>query len=127
MQRARKSNPFPGLRSFESDEGYLYFGCEEQSQDVAKLLMRQRLVAVVGSSGSGKSSLVRAGLVPYLKQGDDVRWSVATLRPGESPIQRLALALNHPDVIGKVAADPETAARNETLMEVRLKRSGLGL
>jgi energy-coupling factor transporter ATP-binding protein EcfA2 len=131
MQRPAKTNPFPGLRPFESDEGYLYFGCEEQSEDVAKALLRRRLVAVVGPSGSGKSSLVRAGLLPFLKggrlPGAAATWRIAMLRPGENPIHSLAEALSRPDALGRAAADAETANRDATLLEVRLKRSGLGL
>jgi energy-coupling factor transporter ATP-binding protein EcfA2 len=131
MSVERKANPFPGLRSFESGEGYLFFGCEEQTTEVARRLHHGRLVAVVGASGSGKSSLVHAGLVPYLKSARNSeagpKWRVATFRPGENPVHRLALALNQPDVIGKVAQDAEEATRDATLLEVRLKRSGLGL
>src|SRR5262249_57402508 len=58
------SNPFPGLRCFLSEEDYLFFGRHEQIEDLLRRLRMNRLVAVVGTSGSGKSSLVRAGLLP---------------------------------------------------------------
>jgi len=62
-------NPFPGLRPFRTDEDYLFFGREGQSEEILRRLRLNRFVAVVGTSGSGKSSLVRAGLLPYLFGG----------------------------------------------------------
>ena len=58
------SNPFPGLRHFETNEEYLFFGREGQSEEILRRLGQNRFVAVVGTSGSGKSYLVRAGLFP---------------------------------------------------------------
>jgi tetratricopeptide (TPR) repeat protein len=125
------SNPFPGLRPFETDEGRIFFGRDEQSRELVARLRRRRLLAVVGTSGSGKSSLVRAGLVPRLHDGSaaspERQWRVATMRPGENPMHALALALNGSDVLGNPERSEEEAARDATLLEVRLKRSGLGL
>ncbi|MEE8584279.1 MAG: hypothetical protein V3T83_05435, partial [Acidobacteriota bacterium] len=56
-----------------------------------------RFLAVVGASGSGKSSLVRAGLVPALQRGEllgSERWPIVTLRPGQEPLEQLAIALS---------------------------------
>src|SRR6266850_2417126 len=54
------ANPFPGLRPFESTETHLFFGRDGQSEELLRRLKRTRFLAVVGTSGSGKSSLVRA-------------------------------------------------------------------
>ncbi len=62
-------HPFPGLRPFRADEHHLFFGREAQSDDLLRRLQRHRFLAVVGSSGSGKSSLVRAGMLPALQGG----------------------------------------------------------
>src|SRR5437588_13074885 len=119
MAQEPASNPFPGLRPFETSEGYLFFGREEQSKELLQRLQQIRLLAVVGTSGSGKSSLVRAGLVPLLYGGwlpaAGSHWRVATFRPGDEPIRNLAHALNDPDVIGKGAQGAEEAARDATL------------
>lgn len=121
------SNPFPGLRPFETSESYLFFGREGQAEELLQRLLRIRLLAVLGTSGSGKSSLVRAGLVPYLLKLPESHWRVATFRPGGNPINSLASALNKPDVIGKVAENEEDAIRDRMLLEVRLRRGSLGL
>ena len=90
-------NPFVGLRPFESDEAQLFFGRTEQTTELLQRLHRTRFLAVVGSSGCGKSSLVRAGLIPQLKGGmlvgDRDRWFMATMKPGDHPRQHLATAL----------------------------------
>jgi ABC-type transporter Mla maintaining outer membrane lipid asymmetry ATPase subunit MlaF len=75
-------NPFPGLRPFKSDEAYLFFGRETQTDELLRRLRVNRFLSVIGSSGSGKSSLVRCGLIPSLyggamsKAGSD--WSVCS-------------------------------------------------
>ena len=66
--RARP-NPFPGLRPFRSDEHHLFFGREEQTAALLQLLRTNRFLAIVGTSGSGKSSLVRAGMIAELSLG----------------------------------------------------------
>jgi WD40 repeat protein/energy-coupling factor transporter ATP-binding protein EcfA2 len=109
--------PFPGLRSFSQDESELFFGREGQSDELARKLGKSRFVAVVGTSGSGKSSLVRAGLLPSLEGGCLVKmgsnWRVVDLRPGGHPISSLATALD----VARVAAKPIDAAflRNSSL------------
>ena len=86
-------NPFPGLRPFEAAETHLFFGRDGQSSEIVMRLAQERFVAVVGTSGSGKSSLVRAGLLPLLEGGymGDAGsfWRLAVLRPGDSPIPTL--------------------------------------
>ncbi|HUS10599.1 MAG TPA: M15 family metallopeptidase [Pyrinomonadaceae bacterium] len=91
------ANPFVGLRPFESEEDMLFFGRREQTIELLQQLHRSRFLAVVGSSGCGKSSLIRAGLIPKLKAGflvdDRDRWTIAVMRPGESPLYNLALTV----------------------------------
>jgi formylglycine-generating enzyme required for sulfatase activity len=91
------TNPFPGLRCFLSEEDYLFFGRHEQIDDLLRRLRTNRLVAVVGTSGSGKSSLVRAGLLPAVLGGGMAQagsaWDIAVMRPGGSPLAHLARAL----------------------------------
>lgn len=89
--------PYPGLRPFTRDEAYIFFGREEQTDDLLKRLSESRFLAVVGPSGCGKSSLVRAGMIPALETGFMLpagpRWAFAQMRPGSRPTRRLAEAL----------------------------------
>jgi hypothetical protein len=91
------SNPFPGLRSFRSDEDYLFFGRDEQTLELMARLERNRFIAVVGTSGRGKSSLVRCGLLSRLQGGGMVgagaHWEIAVMHPGGHPLHHLAEAL----------------------------------
>ncbi len=91
------TNPFPGLRPFDASDALLFFGRDEEIAAVAGRLAEWRFLAVLGVSGSGKSSLVRAGLVPLLHQGilpsSVEQWHVATLRPGDGPLNALNQAL----------------------------------
>src|SRR5258708_7541327 len=59
--------PYPGLKSFAPAEASVFFGREGQDRKLARLLERTNLLGVLGGSGSGKSSLVKAGLLPYLR------------------------------------------------------------
>ena len=90
-------NPFPGLRPFREDEEYLFFGRESQVDTMVDKLARTRFLAVVGTSGSGKSSLVNSGLRPALYRGlmttAGTSWRMVQCRPGSYPIRSLARAL----------------------------------
>lgn len=90
-------NPFPGLRPFSINESHLYFGREGQIDDILVKLSAHRSVTVMGSSGSGKSSLMHCGLVPVLYGGFMTQtgpyWHIITIRPGTSPIANLTNAI----------------------------------
>lgn len=90
-------NPFPGLRPFEAKDSTLFFGRDEQIGEALDRMLRQRLLAVVGVSGCGKSSLVSAGMVPALEMGlagdPEQQWRVATMRPGDGPLRELGRCL----------------------------------
>ncbi|MCP4372529.1 MAG: hypothetical protein GY797_31150, partial [Deltaproteobacteria bacterium] len=92
-----KMNPFVGLRPFESSDSIYYFGREEQTKALLRQLHDTRFLAVVGSSGSGKSSLVRAGLIPDLEAGflvqDRDLWEIAKMKPGDTPLVNLIGAI----------------------------------
>ncbi len=96
-ERTTLPNPFKGLRPFGRDDESSFFGRDALVADLLRTLRSgQRLVALVGASGSGKSSVVRAGLIPALAKGalegsDD--WFVASLVPGSIPFAELEAAL----------------------------------
>ncbi len=93
----RPSNPYVGLRPFDRDDSLYFFGRRTQVAELLQRLHETRFLAVVGSSGCGKSSLIRAGLIPALLGGflveDRDRWLVAKMKPGGGPIGNLARAL----------------------------------
>lgn len=92
-----RPNPFPGLRPFHEGEAHLFFGRESQVDAMVNRLNATRFLAVVGTSGSGKSSLVNCGLRPALQRGlmasAGHAWRIAQFRPGSDPIRSLAQAL----------------------------------
>src|SRR3954463_875679 len=121
-------NPFPGLRPYEPDEDHLFFGREREIDDLLRRLATVRFLPVIGTSGCGKSSLVRCGLIPALQSGYMVRagssWRLAVMRPGEDPIGHLATALDDPSVLGR---GDELESTNRVILDATLRRSSLGL
>jgi TPR repeat protein len=89
--------PYPGLRSFRPDETDLFFGRDACINEMVERLAATRFLAVLGTSGSGKSSLVYTGLLDGLGLGlmamAGPRWAVAAMRPAGRPIANLARAL----------------------------------
>ncbi len=127
-QPAGHANPYPGLRPFKRRDSHLFFGRESQSDELLHQLRSYRFLAVIGPSGSGKSSLVRAGLLPGIYRGfmraDGSTWRHVTLRPGSDPIGNLATALS--------GIAEEKGASGEVLspllmLEAILRRGALGL
>jgi hypothetical protein len=123
------TNPFPGLRPFAESEEHLFFGRENQVDAMVDKLAATRFLAVIGTSGSGKSSLVNCGLRPALRQGLMARagtaWRMAQFRPGNDPIGAMARALAQDGVLFH-----EYAAAGLTLadiIETTLRMSKLGL
>jgi formylglycine-generating enzyme required for sulfatase activity len=85
--------PYPGLRPFEAEEWSVFFGRERMIDDVVERLAAHRLVLVHGASGAGKSSLVRAGVLPklareHLRAG--ATWRTCSMRPAGGPLWNLA-------------------------------------
>jgi predicted chitinase len=121
-------NPFPGLRPFEFHENHLFFGREGQSQQLIVKLSANRFLAAVGASGSGKSSLVRAGMLPALfgglMTGAGSAWRAVIMRPGNAPIRNLALALNSRDVFG---AEDASNQKLTEIIDATLRRGRTGL
>ncbi len=93
-------SPYRGLQRFEEVHALYFFGRDLELTNLIKAMAFDPFLTITGGSGSGKSSLVRAGLIPalqrgrYFEQGLAVeRWVIAVLRPGSAPFQSLADAL----------------------------------
>lgn len=123
-------NPFPGLRAFEEEEDILFFGREKQIDELLRKLRTSRFLAIIGSSGSGKSSLVKSGLLPSLHSGlmsgAGSQWRIALFRPGNDPIGNLNEALSKNGVLRDDQTQEELEI-NSSINESILRRSSLGL
>lgn len=124
-------NPFPGLRSFEENEDLLFFGREKQVTELVKKLRQVKFLAVIGSSGSGKSSLVKSGLIPSLHSGfmsgAGSNWKVCTFRPGNNPIGNMAKALTENEILYNDIQSEEDKFTFSAITESTLRRSSNGL
>jgi WD40 repeat protein len=115
-------DPFLGLRAFEEKDTHLFFGRDEDADKLVELLKRSRMLMVVGDSGSGKSSLVKAGLIPRFRGGsigerqdpraEGIIWHVVETRPGSNPFDSLA---------DSVAVAARAIGRNQE--DIRILRS----
>jgi|TARA_B110000211_G_scaffold96093_1_gene112099 WD40 repeat protein len=123
-------NPFPGLRPFGVEETYLFFGREGQSDDALVKLSKGRFLAILGASGSGKSSFMYCGLIPSLQGGMMTKagsnWQTMVSRPGSGPIDNLA------ESILKYKKDYHNLPQKEqqierTIVSTVLRSSSLGL
>lgn len=107
--------PYLSLNAFTEGDAQFFFGREKVVARLLESLARQpRFLAVLGPSGSGKSSVVRAGLIPALRAGhlpESQHWEFLTLRPANQPFEQLAsVGLIHPESGLKVAAEAWLAA-----------------
>ncbi|HAT14592.1 MAG TPA: hypothetical protein DCS91_14415 [Microcoleaceae bacterium UBA11344] len=84
-------NPYQGLSAFREEDAEFFFGQEKFVHNLVEVTHKQPLVAIVGPSGSGKSSVVFAGLIPKLRK--EGNWLIASFRPGKEPFEPLAFAL----------------------------------
>ncbi len=117
--------PFVGLRSFDESNANLFFGREKEIQTLVDIAKKNHMLMVVGHIGSGKSSLVRAGVTPAFRGGmfgdlsgdkpDKSIWSVIGSRPGEDPFERLANNVNS----AAMEKGLDTQAREEIISWVR--------
>lgn len=123
-------NPFPGLRPFLEEEEYLFFGREHQVDTLVDTLAAQHFLAVVGYSGSGKSSLVNCGLRPALRKGlmasAGTAWRMVQFRPGGRPITAMARALAKDGVLYQDYKAKRDLSLDK-IIDTTLRMSKLGL
>ncbi|MEU0965741.1 hypothetical protein ABZ357_10035 [Streptomyces sp. NPDC005917] len=84
--------PYAGLRSFEAGDAARFFGRERLTEELEARVRGNRFVAVFGASGCGKSSLLRAGLIPRVS-GGPAPWTAVALTPGPHPFEACAVRL----------------------------------
>lgn len=98
--------PYRGLEAFREEDASFFFGREDLIERLAAKVRQAPMTALLGPSGSGKSSLVQAGLLPALHADPGATWHVVSLRPGHDPLVALAAAFDPP---------PANAGRTEQL------------
>ncbi len=95
--RGIPANPYPGLTPFEEADATRFFGRDREIEELVHRLASRRLLAVIGVSGCGKSSLVHAGLKAILRLGTatdlPVRWRICSITPGNAPLRALRAAV----------------------------------
>ena len=122
------ANPFPGLRPFSTAEAHLFFGREEEGDILRERLLKNKFVVITGASGSGKTSLVNAGVIPGLLKGDSqlspVKWRIILSRPGNAPVDNLAQDLSVNDQKDK---NSEEISIQTSINKAVLNRTSFGL
>ena len=106
--------PFRGLEAFDEEHAEYFVGREALTQHLVEQIREDRFLAVIGPSGSGKSSVVRAGLIPQLRQGSlpgSGRWPINVLRPGPHPMESLASSL-----VGLVGPGRDALASRDSIL-----------
>jgi formylglycine-generating enzyme required for sulfatase activity len=112
-------SPYKGLQYFDTADAALFFGRERLTAELVAYLRTHRFLVVVGASGSGKSSLVRAGVVPALQRGESLqdgvlppegstRWRYCIMTPTTHPLEELA---------AKLTQDRESVTATATLLD----------
>ncbi len=112
--------PYRGLAAFAETDAAVFFGREGEAETLAGRLERELFVAVVGASGSGKSSLVKAGLLPRLRRQGN--WQIVQFRPGSDPPAALAATL-----AAVSGGDRDEIARAETRLALDLPQTDTAL
>lgn len=122
------NNPYRGLKSFDEKHARFFFGRQALVEDLVKrLLLPERVLTVVlGVSGSGKSSLVKAGLIPHLREKQAKQWYILEpMRPGEFPfiaLARVLLAIVNASLIEQLS---QVSFLDEVLKQVLQSRTKL--
>ncbi|MDZ8225340.1 trypsin-like peptidase domain-containing protein [Nostoc sp. ChiVER01] len=91
LSQAIVSCPYRGLFAFREEDAQFFFGRDIFTQKLVDTVQKQSLVAVIGASGSGKSSVVFAGLIPNLRQQSN--WLIESFRPKTHPVDELAAVI----------------------------------
>ncbi len=120
--------PYKGLQYFDVEDAALFFGREELTFVLLERLRKTNFLAIVGASGSGKSSLVRAGIAAALKQDQElsssnVRWLLHIITPREHPLESLAASLTRDEEhITSAATLAEDLAKDRRSLRMYIRR-----
>jgi len=115
-------NPYVGLRPFQEADAGNFFGRDALTETLVERLRDGRFLALIGPSGSGKSSVVKAGLIPALRGGalpGSEKWFVTQMTPGSQPLEELESALL------RVAVNPPASRHRRLLTQLEADTRGL--
>jgi hypothetical protein len=116
--------PYKGLEPFREEDAPFFCGRDDAIHELVAKVQAQVFVAIVGASGSGKSSLVFAGLLPALRKSRTRTWDVVSFRPGKSPLVALANAFgNAPENAGPAEVDAYLERRPNIIAPATHKHS----
>ena len=118
--------PFKGLQFFDEADEKLFFGREQITAQLAEDVSRSRFLAVIGASGSGKSSIIRAGLVPSLKHASraGTPWDIHVITPTTHPLEALATTMTHnADSIIATATLMDDLARDSRSLHLFIRKT----
>lgn len=119
---AEEANPYAGLAAFQERDATRFFGRETMVEQIVSRLVEQPLLALVGASGAGKSSLVRAGVIAALMRGGDA-WESFIMRPGPRPLAAFAdMLLQHSWQRSSHTGDSPSSRSDVTEMDAMLTR-----
>ena len=116
--------PYPGLRPFEKTEWPIFRGRDRLVQDILEILARSHFASIIGPSGSGKSSLVKAGVLATLARRHarmGVQWRTAEMRPGATPLWSMAdgiLRALRPEMVTDGELPEAEVARIRALIDI---------
>jgi formylglycine-generating enzyme required for sulfatase activity/DNA-binding SARP family transcriptional activator/energy-coupling factor transporter ATP-binding protein EcfA2 len=126
--------PFKGLHYYDVGDAHLFFGREQLTARLVDKLHKQKFLAIIGASGSGKSSLVRAGLIPALKNREPLandtlppegseEWPIHLITPTEHPLESLALSLStNTESVSAISALLDDMVRDERSLHLHIRR-----
>src|SRR5262249_15080225 len=119
-------SPFTGLSAFQEADSPRFYGRESEVAGIISRLRHQPLVVVAGPGGAGRSSLVRAGVVPALKRAEE-QWETFVLRPGRRPLAALTDVLDQITAVSWESGPPSTSPASGLDRSMGLLRTQPGL
>ena len=100
-----EKNNLKGLLPYQEEDYFSFYGREKEIENLLQIIQKNKLITLTGVSGSGKTSLINAGLIPRLKKGflgqSGKEWSICKFRPGVNPIENMIAALTNSGVLKK--------------------------
>ncbi len=124
-QLGEGESPYPGLTAFQENDADRFFG---RSRDITRMVAKVReypITGIVGPSGVGKSSFIRAGVGPALKVSGE-RWDVVTLRPGRAPLAALASVVQKMTTRSGADVQTQVAEHNQLMHRLRTEPGFIG-